>query len=131
MQCLKQDKTAQPEVREEVWYVKCKGWGHDKDHCPIFTNYLAGGGLMPLRPEEKERPSAASALCCAICQIIAKQATDNCHLLQKYTQNSQQLFCNFCRSMGHDQCTCRSYESMMDITPTYRVQTEMRPLTRM
>jgi len=54
--------------------------------------------------------------------------TDNCHLLQKYTQTSQQLFCNFCRSVEHDENTCRSYELMMDWTPTYRVKTEMRAL---
>jgi hypothetical protein len=43
-------------------------------------------------------------------------------------KNSQQLFCNFCRSVGHDERTCRSYELMMDRTPTYRVQAETRPL---
>jgi len=51
MQSLKQDKTTRPQVRDEVWYVKCKGQGHDKDHCPVFANYLVGGGPMPFRPE--------------------------------------------------------------------------------
>jgi len=32
--------------------------------------------------------------------------------------------------MGHDENTCRSYELMMDRTPTYRVQTEHDPFTR-
>ena len=53
---------------------------------------------------------------------------DNCHLLQKYTQTSQQLFCNFCRSAGHDKRTCKSYELMMDWTPTYRAQTKTRAI---
>lgn len=50
-----------------------------------------------------------------------KNTTDNCHLLQKYTQMSQQLFCNFYRSIGHDERTNRIYELIMDWTPTYRV----------
>ncbi len=121
MQSLKQDRTARPEVRDEVWCIKCKGQGHDKDHYPVFTNYLVGGGPMPPRPGAQARPSTMPSLCCVICQIGGKHATDNCHLLQKYTQNSQQLFGNVCRSVGHDERTCRSYELMMDQTPTYRV----------
>ncbi len=121
MQILKQDKTPRLEVHEEVWCIKCKGQGHDKDYCPVFTNYLAGGGLMLLILEAQERPSVVPALWCAICQIGGKHTTDNCHLLHKYTQTSQQLFCNFCRSVDHDERTCRKYELMMDRTPTYRV----------
>ena len=79
---------------------------------------------MPLRPEAQEGPSMVRTLWCAICQIGGKYATYNCHLLQKHTQNSQQLFCNFCRSVGHDDHTCRSYELMMDLTPTCQVQVE-------
>lgn len=81
---------------------------------------------MPLRPEAQARPSAVHALWCAICQIARKHAIDSCHLFQKYTQTSQNVFYNFCRSVGHDKRTYRSYELMMDITPTYRVQAEMR-----
>lgn len=77
---------------------------------------------MPLRPEAQVGPSAAPALWCAICQIGRKHATENCHLLKKCMQNSQQWFCNFCRSVGHDERTCRSYELMIDRTPTYIVQ---------
>ena len=128
MQSLKQDRTNCPEIRDEVWCVKCKGQGHEKDHCPVFANYLGGGGSMPLRSEAQARPSATPALRCTICQIGGKHATNNYHLLQKYTQNSQQLFCNFCRLVGHDECTCRIYEPMMDQTPTYRVQAETQPL---
>ena len=51
MQSLKQDKIAHLEVRNEVWCIKCKGQGHDKDHCLVFANYLAGGRPMPLRLE--------------------------------------------------------------------------------
>ena len=40
----------------------------------------------------------------------------------------QRLFCNFCRSVGHDERTYRSYELMMDQIPTYIVQIETRAL---
>jgi len=83
---------------------------------------------MPLRPEAQARLSATPTLWCVIFQIGGKHSTDNYHLLQKYMQTSQQLFCNFCRSVGHDERTCRSYELMMDQTPTYRVHTETRAL---
>ena len=67
MQCLKQDRAPRPEAHEEVWCMKCKGQGHDKDHCPVFTNYLGGGGPMPFRPEAQAGSSAAPDLWCAIC----------------------------------------------------------------
>ena len=51
VQSLKQDRTTRPKVRDEVWCIKCKGQGHDKDHCLVFMIYLAGGEPMPLRLE--------------------------------------------------------------------------------
>lgn len=51
MQILKQDRAPWLEERKEVWCIKCKGQGHDKDHCPVFVNYLVRGGLIPLRPK--------------------------------------------------------------------------------
>ena len=57
MQSLKQDRGPRPEARDEVWCIKCKGQGHDKDHYLVFANYLAGGGPMPLRPEAHVGPS--------------------------------------------------------------------------
>lgn len=83
---------------------------------------------MPPRPKTQAKPSVAPTLWCAIYHIAKKYATNNCHLLQKYTQAPQQLFYNFCRSVGHDEHTFRSYDLMMDRTPTYRVQAEMWPL---
>jgi len=82
---------------------------------------------MPLRTEAQAGLSVGPALWCAICQVAGKHATNNCHLLQKFVQTPQQLFYNFCRSVGYDERNCRSYELMMDITPTYSVQAETRP----
>jgi len=58
---------------------------------------------MPLWPEMQVGPSVAPILWCMICKIGGKHATDNFHLLQKYTQNSQTLFYNFYRLLGHDE----------------------------
>ena len=83
---------------------------------------------MLLRLEAQAGPSEVPALWCTIFQIGGKHAIDNYHLSQKYTQNSQQLFCNFCRSVGHDELTYMRYELMMDKNTTYRVHAESRPL---
>lgn len=83
---------------------------------------------MSLRLEVQVEPSVTPALWCMIYQIGGKHMTNNCHFLQKYTQTPQQLFCNFYWSVGHDERTCRSYELMMDQTPTYRMHTETRAL---
>jgi len=51
MKSLKQDKMVRPKVRKEVWCLKCKSQGHDKDHSSVFVNYIARGGSIPLRLE--------------------------------------------------------------------------------
>ena len=68
---------------------------------------------MSLRLEAQVGPSMAPAFWCTIYQIGGKCMMENCHLLQKFTQTPQQLFCNFCMSAGHDEHTCRSYELMI------------------
>jgi hypothetical protein len=35
--------------REGIWCIRCKSEGHDKEHCPLFHEYLASGALSPLR----------------------------------------------------------------------------------
>ena len=82
---------------------------------------------MPLRPEAQVGPSVRPALWCAICQVERKHAMDNFHFLQKFVKKPQQLFCKFCRSVGHDDRKCRSYELMIDRTPTYSVHAETWP----
>ena len=101
--------------------MKCKSQGHEKDHCSIFSNYIAGGGPRPLNPEAQAGRSTGLALWCAIYQVAGKHATNNYHLLQKNVQALQQLLYNFFRSVGHDEHSCRSYELMMERNPTYRV----------
>lgn len=82
---------------------------------------------MPLRSEAQAGPSTRPVLWCAIYQVVGKHVTDNYHLLHKFVQKLQQLFCNFCESMGHDECNYRSYEIMMDTMPAYRLYVETQP----
>lgn len=69
---MKKEKAARPEVRKEVWCLKCKKQGNDNDHCPIFVNYIIGGGPMPLGQGALVGPSAGPALWCVICQVARK-----------------------------------------------------------
>ena len=82
-------------MREEVWCLRCKSQGHDKDHCPVFMNYRSRGGSIPLKQEALAGPSMGPVLLCANCQVARKHVTDNCHLLQNFVQMPQQLFCDF------------------------------------
>ncbi len=61
---------------------------------------------------------------CAIFQVIGQHLIENCHILHKFVPTTKQLFCNFCKSVGHDERHCRSYELIMDKTHTYRMQVE-------
>ena len=81
-----------------------------------------------MKLESQAGPSAGPTLWCVICQLVGKHVTNNCHLLQKFIQTPQQIFCNFCQSVGHDEGNCQSYELMTDKTPAYRVRVETRPM---
>jgi hypothetical protein len=35
--------------REDIWCVRCILEGHDKEHCPIFHEYLASGASDPFK----------------------------------------------------------------------------------
>jgi hypothetical protein len=44
---MKKDKGK--EKREYIRCIRCKLEGHDKDHCPLFNEYLASGAHNPLK----------------------------------------------------------------------------------
>lgn len=115
---MKKYKETKPEVCVEVWCLKYKVHGHDKDHCPVYANYITRGGEIPLNPEAPVGSSVGNALWCVICQVVGQHVMDNFHLLQKFFQRPQQLFCNFYKSVGHDECNCQRYELIMERTPT-------------
>lgn len=69
MQILKKDRVARAEVRKDVWCIKCKGWRHEKYHCPVFMNYVIERGPIPLWQEAVVWLSVGPMLWCAICQV--------------------------------------------------------------
>lgn len=92
LQSLKIGKEAQPKVCVEVWCIKFKYKGHDKDHYPDYQNYLTRGGHVPLKPKNIAGPSAGVPLWCDVFQIDGKHATNYCHLQRNFVQTSQQFF---------------------------------------
>lgn len=87
---------------------------------------MATGGPTPLRPKAQAGPSATTPLWCEICHVGGNHNTYNCHLLPQFNQTPQQLFCNFCILVGHEERDCRRYQLLMDESPTYRMQAEVR-----
>jgi hypothetical protein len=48
-------------------------------------------------------------------------------LLQKYVQTPKNLYCNFCKSVGHDENHCRAYDLMKERTQdVYAMQAEQQ-----
>jgi len=43
---MKNDKVK--EKREDIWCIRCKLEGHDKENFPLFHEYLASGAPIPL-----------------------------------------------------------------------------------
>jgi hypothetical protein len=44
---MKRDKGK--DKREDIWCIRCKSEGHDKEHYPLFHEYLVYGALSPLK----------------------------------------------------------------------------------
>jgi hypothetical protein len=92
--------------------------GHHKNKCPYFRDYFYTGALNPLVPE---------GVYCEICRIVRHHPTA-CPLMQKYQSTTKNLFCNFCKSMGHDKKECCTLNLMRErITEAYKVQGEEGP----
>lgn len=106
------------EVREEVWCTRCKTEGHSREHCHVFAEYLASSAPNPL-------PQAQGPWC-EICRVNGHRPQDF-PLLQKYVQTSKNLFCTFCKSVGHDDHHCRDYELMVERTQdVYAMQSDQQ-----
>ena len=111
-----QDMKKGKEVREEVWCTKGRMEGHSREHCPVFAEYLASGAPNPL-------PQARGPWC-EICKTNGHRPQD-CPLLQKYVQTPKNLFCTFCKFVGHDDNHYTSYELMMERTQdVYAMQSD-------
>ena len=102
--------------REEVWCTRCRTEGHDKEQCPTVRNFLNSGAPNPFNP---------SVLYCEICRTTGQHQPEDCYLLQRYVQVPKNPYCKFCKSVGHNEDECRSFDLMRERTyNAYRVQND-------
>jgi hypothetical protein len=108
---MKKDKGK--DKREEIWCIRCKSEGHDKEQCTLFHEYLASEAPSPLKQ--------ATLPWCMIYR--SRHHPGECYYLKTYVQTLTNLYCTFCKSVGHDDMDCRDYDLMhersMDI---YKIQ---------
>jgi len=88
---------------KEVWCVTCRMEGHHKNECPTFQQYLNTGALIPL------------GAWCEIFKMMGHHPT-TCPLMQKYQSTTRNLFCNFCKSVGHEKKDFRAFDLMRECT---------------
>jgi hypothetical protein len=103
------------EKREDIWCIRCKSEGHDKEHCPLFHEYLASGALNHLKK--------AIVPWCEVCRT--RHHPGECYYMKKYVQKPTNIYCTFCKFVGHDKKDCRAYNLMHERSrDTYRIQGE-------
>jgi hypothetical protein len=111
---LNQNKTK--DKQESVWCTTCRMEGHHKNECPTFTQYMV---------ERMPNPCTLGGLWC---EIFKKRGHDPYHfpMMQKYQTVPKSSYCNFCKSVGHDDKDSITMELMRERTSyAYRVQDEM------
>jgi hypothetical protein len=111
---MKKDKGK--DKREEIWCIICKSEGHDKEHCPLFHEYLASRALIPL--------NQVTLPWCKKCRN--RHFPGECYYLQKYVQTPTNLYYTFCKSVGHNDRDCRAYDLMHERSRgIYKIQGEV------
>jgi hypothetical protein len=102
--------------REDMLCVRCRSKGHDKEHCPLFHEYLASGDLIPLKQ--------VTLPWCEVCRN--RHHPGECNYMKKYVQTPTNLYCTFYKSIGKDDRNCRDcdliHERLRDI---YKIQGEV------
>ena len=121
IQNLRKERGA--EASPERWCIRCQVNGHTKDNCPLLTDYMQVGGPSPLQPREAVGPSGL-VLWCDDCRVVGLHDTNHCPHLAAYILQVKQQWCRFCRSVGHDEKNCRTYDLMIDRGNLYRVQSD-------
>jgi hypothetical protein len=92
------------ERREDVWCTFCKIKGHHKKECLNLAHYLEIGILNPLPLGEPW------------CEICRTHGHDPSHfpVMKNYQIVPKTIFCNFCKSVGHEDKDCRTLEMMKE-----------------
>jgi hypothetical protein len=99
--------------REDIWCIRCNSEGHDKENCPLFHEYLASGALIPLKQ--------VTLPWCEVCRN--RHRLGECYYMKKYVQTPTNIYCTFCKYVGHDEKDCRAYDLLHERSrDTYRIQ---------
>jgi hypothetical protein len=99
--------------REYIWCIICKSEGHEKEHCPLFHEYLASGALSPLKQ--------VTLPWCEVCRN--RHCPIECYYMWKYVQTPMKLYYTFCKSVGHDEKECRAYDLLHERSrDNYKIQ---------
>jgi hypothetical protein len=101
---MKKDKGK--DKREYIWSVRCKLEGHNKEHFPLFHEYLASGASSPLKQD--------TLPWCKVCRN--RHHPGECYYMQKYVQTPTNLYFTLYNSLGHDDRDCRDYDLMHRIS---------------
>jgi hypothetical protein len=103
--------------RGDIWCVRCISEGHEKEQCPLFNEYLAYGASIPLKQ--------LTLPWCEVCRN--RHRTGECYYMKKYVQTPTNLYCTFCKSIGHDDRDCRAYDLMHERSrDIYKIQDEVQ-----
>jgi hypothetical protein len=112
---MKKDKGK--DKREDIWCIRCKSKGHDKEKCPLFHEYLAYGAPSPL-----------NQVTLPWCEVYRnRHCPDECYYLQKYVHTHANLYCAFYKLVGHDDKDFRDYDLMHEISrDIYKIQVKVQ-----
>jgi hypothetical protein len=88
---MKKDKGK--DKRDKIWCIRCKSEGHNKDNFPLFHDYLVSGALSPLKQ--------VTLPWCEVCRN--RHCPVECYYMKKYVQTPKNLYCTFCKYVGHDE----------------------------
>jgi hypothetical protein len=112
---MKKDKGK--DKREDIWCVRCRPEGHDKEHYPLFHDYFSSGAPNPLKQ--------VNLPWCKVCKN--RHCPGECYYMKKYVQTPTNLYCTFCKSVGHDDMVCRDYDLMHErLRDIYKIQGEVK-----
>jgi hypothetical protein len=103
--------------REDIWCVRCRSEGHEKEHYPLFNEYFDSGALIPLKQ--------VTLPWCKVCRN--RHHPGECYYMQKYVQTPTNLKCTLCKSLGHDDRDFRAYDLMHERSrDIYNIQGEVQ-----
>jgi hypothetical protein len=108
---MKKDKVK--DKREDIYCVICIFEAHDKEHYPLFYDYMASGASIPFKQ--------VNLPWCDVCRN--KHHPGECYYIHKYVQTPKNFYFTFCKSVGHDDQYCRVYDLMHERSrDIYKIQ---------